>query len=107
MSQPEDIRTGVIWLIAAALAVVTAICFVIAWHLIEPPPPYAKLPSTTLEHGLIDQAYWVDPGTREIERTEWVDRARRTVRIPIEAAIEAVVVDPGLITTHRAAEASR
>lgn len=107
MNQPEDIRTGVIWLIALGVAAITAVCVVIAWHLIEPSPAFSTLAPTTLEHGLIEETRWVDVGAREIERTEWVDRAARIVRIPIEAAIDAVVADPGLITTQRPAEASR
>ncbi|HEU4728600.1 MAG TPA: hypothetical protein VFT22_11935 [Kofleriaceae bacterium] len=36
-------------------------------------------------------------GARRLERTEWVDRAARVVRIPIDRAIDAVVADPSLI----------
>jgi hypothetical protein len=103
----EDVRTGAIWLIAVATAAITAICVVIAWDLVAPAPPLRALPASTLEHGLIEQTRWVDPGARELERTAWVDRAARTARIPIETAIDAVVADPSLIAHHRGAEARR
>jgi len=103
----EDIRTGVIWLIAVAVAAITAICVVIAWELVERPPAYAAPPATTLEHELIERSLWIDRGPRELARPHWIDRAARTARIPIETAIDAVVADPRLIGPRRDVEARR
>lgn len=98
----EGISPRAIWAIAAGVTAVTALLVAIAWLLVVPPaPPRAAAAHTPLEHGLVDQSTEGGDvraaGEQRLERTEWIDRAARVVRIPIERAIDAVVADPKLI----------
>jgi hypothetical protein len=108
---PEGVRPRVIWLVGGAVVAISAALVVIAWLLVVPPPRTrpAAAPST-LEHGLFDRVPEAEPiraaGELRLQRTEWVDRNARVVRIPIERAIDAVVADPSLITAPGDAAAS-
>jgi hypothetical protein len=99
--EPERVRTGVVWLIAAAVIAISAAVIAVAWWLVVPPAmPRAAAPST-LERGLFDRATGGDDaraaGAARLERYEWVDRNARVVHIPIDRAIDAVVANPNLI----------
>src|SRR6476646_4708501 len=86
--EAEGIRPRAIWGVGVGVVVVSAILIAIAWWLVAPAPvlePAAH--ASTLEHGLI-------------ERATWVDRKAGIIRIPIERAIDAVVADPKLITAR-------
>ncbi len=108
--QSEDVSIRTIRLVALGVVAVTAACVLISWLMVEPTPAYSAVPPTTLEHGLVEQAHdgqmIREEGVRKLEATEWVDRQTRTVRIPIDTAIDAVVADPSLIQ-RRPAEARR
>ena len=99
---PEGVRPGAIWSVAAGVVVLSAVLVVIAWWLVVPPPAGARASQESpLEHGLIERASGGDEvraaGEQQLDRTEWVDRRAGTVRIPIDRAIDAVVADPRLI----------
>ena len=99
----EGISTRAIWRIAAGVVAVSALLVAIAWLLVVPPaaPARAAGARSPLEHDLVDQASGGEDlraaGEHRLERTEWVDRSTRVVRIPIDRAIDAVVADPKLI----------
>jgi hypothetical protein len=101
--EPERVRAGVIAGVAAGTVALTALAVVLAWLLVAPAPAarYPVAAPSPLEHGLFDRATGGDDarraGARRLERTEWIDRGARVVRIPIERAIDAVVADPSLI----------
>jgi hypothetical protein len=103
VQESEGISARAIWLIAAGVVAVSALLVAIAWLLVVPPaaPARAAGARSPLEHGLVDQATGGDDiraaGERRLERTEWIDRSARVVRIPIDRAIDAVVADPKLI----------
>ena len=99
---PEGVRPGAIWSVAAGVVVLSAVLVAIAWWLVVPPPAGARAAQASpLEHGLIERASAGDEvraaGEQRLDRTEWVDRRAGTVRIPIDRAIDAVVADPRLI----------
>lgn len=100
--EPEGLSRGPIWLVGVGVVVISAALIAIAWGLVIPAPtgPSAASPSP-LEHGLIDHATrggeLRTAGEQRLERYDWVDRTTRTVQIPIERAIDAVVAEPGLI----------
>jgi hypothetical protein len=101
--EPERLSTGAIWLVAAGTVAISALLIAIAWWLVVPPAAAERATAapSPLEHGLIDRATGGEDlraaGEHQLEHYEWVDRAARTVRIPIDRAIDAVVADPGLI----------
>jgi hypothetical protein len=70
-------------------------------------PVERPVQASPLKRGLIDRASeGADvraAGEHELERTDWVDHAAGVVRIPIEAASDAVVADPKLITAQPSA----
>jgi len=95
--QPEGLSARVIWLIGAAIVVASAALVAIAWLLVVPPPA-AERPLTApspLEHRLFDQAAAGDQvraaGEQRLQRTQWIDRRARTVRIPIDRAIDLLL----------------
>jgi len=99
---PESVRPGAIWSVAAGVVVLSAVLVAIAWWLVVPAPAGARAAQASpLEHGLIERASAGDEvraaGEQRLDRTEWVDRRAGTVRIPIDRAIDAVVADPRLI----------
>jgi len=104
--QPDQIRLRVISLVGVGLVAIIVALVVLAWTAVVPsaagrPPERAS----SLEHGLYDQATGGDDvrasGARRLERYEWIDRAARIVRIPIDRAIDAVVANPALIGAPR------
>jgi hypothetical protein len=106
--EPEGIRPRAIWWVGIAVIVISAFLVVIAWWLVVPPPPVERTAQgSPLEHGLIERASGGADlraaGEQELQRTGWVDRAGGVVRIPIEAAIDAVVADPRLIEVQQSA----
>lgn len=99
---PEGISARAIWAVAAGLVAISAGLVAIAWLLVAPVP--ATRPATApsaLERDPIENATGGEQiraaGAQRLERTEWVDRSAQIVRIPIDRAIDAVVVDPRLI----------
>jgi hypothetical protein len=108
----ERIHARVIWLVALGGMAVTALLVATAWLLVVPAPAPERPAATPspLEHGLLDGATGGTDaravGARRLERTEWVDRGARVVRIPIGRAIDAVVADPRLIGPHAGAVAA-
>jgi hypothetical protein len=100
---PEGIAARAIWLVAVGVVVISAALVAVAWLLVVPPPAATRAVSapSSLEHGLIDQAAGGDEartaGEQALENYDWIDRHARVVRIPIERAIDAVVLDPRLI----------
>jgi hypothetical protein len=100
---PEGISPRAIWLVAAGVVVLSAALVVVAWLLVVPPPAAARpvAAPSPLEHGLIDEAdggaALRATGERALEQYRWIDRKARTVRIPIDRAIDAAVADPRLI----------
>jgi len=99
---PEGISPRAIWAVAAGVVVLSAALVAIAWLLVVPPPAARAVATPSpLEQGLIDQADGGAAiraaGEHELDRTEWIDRKARVVRIPIDRAIEAVAADPHLI----------
>jgi hypothetical protein len=99
--EAERVRTGAIWLIGISLTASTAVLSVIAWALVVAPPAARPAAPSPLRRVVFDVAgagaAENAAGLQRLERTEWVDRQARVVRIPIERAIEAVVADPRLI----------
>jgi hypothetical protein len=101
--QPEGLPQRPIWLVSLGTVVISAVLVAIAWLLVIPPTA-AERPLQTpspLERQLFDRAArgrpLRDAGEDRIERYEWIDRAARVARIPIDRAIDAVVADPSLI----------
>ncbi len=101
---PEGISARAIGRVAAGVIAISAGLIAIAWLLVVPPPAArpAAAPSP-LERGPIETATTGEQiraaGAQRLERTEWVDRSARIVRIPIDRAIDAAVADPRLIGT--------
>ncbi|HEV7555187.1 MAG TPA: hypothetical protein VGO00_07035 [Kofleriaceae bacterium] len=99
----ENVRSKIVWSVAAGTVVLSAIFVVIAWALVESPPQPARPISNAspLENALFDVANHgqdsIAAGRRELDRYDWVDREAGVVRIPIDRAIDAVVADPSLI----------
>ena len=105
----EDVRSRIVWGVAAGTVVLSAIFIVIAWLLVKSPPEPARPISNAspLENALFDVANHgqnsIAAGMRELDRYDWVDREAGVVRIPIDRAIDAVVSDPSLIGTPKQA----
>lgn len=102
VQEAEGVSTRAIWAIAGGVVAVSALLIAMAWLLVVPPvPAQAAAARSPLERGLVDQASEGGDiraaGEQRLERTEWVDRGKRVVRIPIDRAIDAVVADPKLI----------
>ncbi|HEY0193705.1 MAG TPA: hypothetical protein VGC42_21460 [Kofleriaceae bacterium] len=99
--EPERVRTGVVWGLAAVVIAVSAALTILAWWLVVPASGARAPASSTLEHGLIDQATGgadaIAAGAHRLERYEWIDRRAGVAHIPIDRAIDAVVSDPALI----------
>lgn len=106
--EPEGIRTRAIWWVGIVVIMIGAVLVGIAWWLVVPPTPVeGTVQASPLEHGLIERASGGADlraaGELELERAAWVDHKTGVVRIPIEAAIDAVVADPRLIEVRQAA----
>lgn len=102
--QAERVRTGMLWLVAVALVLVSAGLIAIAWWLVIPQSPSLRPTAPSpLERVLFQRATTGDDiraaGERELETYGWVDRRAGVVRVPIDRAIDAVVADPRLIGT--------
>jgi hypothetical protein len=101
--EAERVRTRAIWLIGVSLTAITALLAAIAWALVAPRPAARPAAPSPLRREVFDVAgagaAETAAGALRLERTEWVDRQARVVRIPIERAIDAVVADPRLIET--------
>ncbi|HEY1553115.1 MAG TPA: hypothetical protein VGG28_35030 [Kofleriaceae bacterium] len=85
----EQLPARAIGVVALAIVAVIVASVAITWRLVEPTPAHITLPPTTLAHGAFD-AYDPQLGSAQLDR----DHA-------IEAAIDAVVVDPSLIGGHK------
>jgi len=85
------------------VVVISAGLIAIAWWLVAPPPPAARpiAAPSPLERRLFERASGGDEiraaGAQRLEGYGWIDRAAGVVHIPIDRAIDAVVVDPRLI----------
>lgn len=105
MTEPEQVRSGVVGLVGAGAVASCAALVAIAWLFVRAPEPRPAPTASPLEHGLIDTAHGgADAraaGQRALERTEWIDRQARRARIPIDCAIDAVAADPQLIGLPR------
>jgi hypothetical protein len=99
--EAEQIRSRMIWLVGVGGVVITALLVALAWALVVPPPTYRAAAPSPLRREVFERAAAgagaYAAGARQLERTEWVDREARIVRIPIDRAIEAVAADPRLI----------
>jgi hypothetical protein len=99
--EAEQIRSRMIWIVAGATVAISALLVAIAWVLVVPPPAYRAVPPSPLHREVFERAgagaAAHAAGALRLERTEWVDRRARIVRIPIDRAIDAVVADPRLI----------
>jgi hypothetical protein len=106
--EPERVRSGAIWLVGGGVLAASLALIAIAWWLVVPPPAPARAAAPSpLHRELFEQAGAAAAayaaGLQRLERTEWIDRRARVVRIPIERAIDAVVADPALIDAPAAA----
>src|SRR5512140_2221385 len=103
--EAERSNVGMIWRVALAGVVISALLVALAWLFVAPPPVarHPPVPPSPLEQGLFERATGGDDartaGAQRLERYEWVDRRAGVVRIPIDRAIDAVVADPGMIGT--------
>jgi hypothetical protein len=101
--EAERVYTRVVWIVGAGVVALTLALVGVAWLLVVPPPPaeHAVAAPSVLERSIFDRASTGadvrEAGEQRLERTEWVDRRARRVRIPIDRAIDAVVANPELI----------
>jgi hypothetical protein len=105
--EPDQIRTRAIVVVGIAVVAITLALVGVAWLFVVAPAAPRRMPSapSVLEHGLFEHASGGAEanarGAQQLEVYAWIDRAHHLARIPIERAIDAVVVDPALIGGHR------
>ena len=102
--QPDQVRVGVLAIIAACFVGLSLVCAAIAWLLVAAPAGSPAARPSALAHDLIDRAEAGSvsraAGAERLARDYWIDRGH-VAHLSIERAIDAVVADPQLIGGHR------